>query len=218
MSDESLFREVDEEVRQEQYKKLWDRYGNLIIAVCLLVVAGVAGYKGWQYWELKQSQAAGESFFAAVKQAGEGKAGDAAAAFDKIGHSGYGTLARLREAAALASDGKTDDAVKIYDAVAADSAIDTPLRDLARVRAALVLADKASAADLETRVKPLDVADNPWRHAAREILAAAHWRASDYAAVDAQVKTILGDASTPPGVRQRAEMLSELLVPVLAKK
>ena len=32
LSDESLFREVDEEVRQEQFKKLWARYGNAIIA------------------------------------------------------------------------------------------------------------------------------------------------------------------------------------------
>ena len=45
MSDESLFREVDEEVRQEQYKKLWERYGNHIIALCLIVVAGVADRK-----------------------------------------------------------------------------------------------------------------------------------------------------------------------------
>ena len=33
MSDESLFREVDEEVRREQAKKLWDRYGTYLVAV-----------------------------------------------------------------------------------------------------------------------------------------------------------------------------------------
>ena len=58
MSDESLFREVDEEVRQEQFKKLWARYGNLIMGLCLLVIAGVAGFQGWTYWKLKQAQAA----------------------------------------------------------------------------------------------------------------------------------------------------------------
>jgi hypothetical protein len=33
LSDESLFREVDEEVRQEQFKKLWARYGKFVIGL-----------------------------------------------------------------------------------------------------------------------------------------------------------------------------------------
>ena len=38
-SDESLFREVDEEVRQEQLKRLWDRYGTYIVALCAVMMA-----------------------------------------------------------------------------------------------------------------------------------------------------------------------------------
>src|SRR5208282_5881036 len=34
-----IFQEVDEEVRREQLQKLWQRYGNLIIAGCILIVA-----------------------------------------------------------------------------------------------------------------------------------------------------------------------------------
>jgi len=60
VSDESLFREVDEEVRQDQLKKIWARYGNLIVAVCLALVAVVAGIKGWQYWQIRQSEQAAE--------------------------------------------------------------------------------------------------------------------------------------------------------------
>lgn len=218
MSDENLFREVDEEIRQEQFKKLWDRYGSLVIAVCLLVVAGVAGYKGWQYWQLKQSEAAGESFFTAARDASQGKAADAIAAFDRIDHAGYAKLATLRKAGVLAADGKADEAVKLYDTVAADGAADAPLRDLARIRAALVLVDTATPGDLEARVKSLDADGNPWRHAAREIMAAVHWRASDYAAAETQVKALLADPETPAGIRQRAQMLNEMLVPLLAKK
>ena len=62
MSDESLFREVDEEVRQDQLKKIWDRYGNIILAVCLAVIALVAGIKGWEYWQTKQAEAAAETY------------------------------------------------------------------------------------------------------------------------------------------------------------
>ena len=41
MSD--IFQEVDEEVRREQLKKLWDRYGNYVVAALVLVVAAVRG-------------------------------------------------------------------------------------------------------------------------------------------------------------------------------
>ncbi len=218
MSDESLFREVDEEVRQEQFKKLWARFGNLVIAVCFVVIAGVAGFKGWQYWQVKQSQEAGASFFAAAKLAADGKTEEARKQFEAIGHQGYAALARLRSANLLASQGKTEDALSIYDAVAFDQSADAALRDLARMRAALALADTATPADLEARVKSFDAAGNPWRHTAREIMAAAHWRSGNMTAADAHVQAILADPETPAGVRQRAMVLADLLAPQMGQK
>ena len=218
MSDESLFREVDEEVRQEQFQKLWARYGNLIMAACFAVVAGVAGFKGWQYWQVKQAEAAGETFFAAARLAGTGKADEAAKQYESISHAGYGVLAKLREANVLGAKGKTGDAVKIYDAIAADGSADAALRDLARIRAALALANTALPADLAGRLKGFDAAGNPWRHVAREAMAAALWRTKDYAGASKQVQAILGDGEAPAGLMQRAKVLSELLTPLLAKK
>ena len=218
MSDESLFREVDEEVRQEQFQKLWARYGNLIMAVCFAVVAGVAGFKGWQYWQVKQAEAAGEAFFAAEKLAATGKADEAAKQFQTISHAGYGVLARLREANVLVGQGKSADAAKLYDVIAADASADGALRDLARIRAALAVADTATPADLMGRLKTFDAAGNPWRHVAREAMAAALWRSQDYAGADKQVQAILADGQAPVGVLQRARVLSDLLAPLLAQK
>ena len=45
MSD--IFTEVDEEVRREQLKKLWERYGNYAIALAFLVVAAVAAWRAY---------------------------------------------------------------------------------------------------------------------------------------------------------------------------
>jgi len=218
LSDESLFREVDEDVRQEQYKKLWSRYGNLIVAGCALVIIAVAGYKGWEFWQVRQAEAAAETFFSAAKLAGSGKVEDAAKQFESIGHDGFAMLARIREANALADQGKAAEAVKIYDAVAADAAVGPALRDLARVRAALALGDSASPADLEARLKGFDEASSPWRHTAREIMAAAFWRNKDYSATDKQVQAILADPETPQGIRQRATLLADLLVPLAGSK
>ena len=58
LSDESLFREVDEEVRRQKLQDIWDRWGNIFIAVSVAVILVVAGYKGWQYWEHRQAEQA----------------------------------------------------------------------------------------------------------------------------------------------------------------
>ncbi len=116
----------------------------------------------------------------AVKLAGTGKADDGLKQLATVSHAGYAHLARLREAGILASQGKADEAVKAYDAVAADAATDPTLRDLAKVRAAYVLAESQTPDQLTARIGGFDSVGNPWRHAAREIIAIAAWRVKDY--------------------------------------
>jgi hypothetical protein len=50
-----LFDEVDEDVRRDQLKKLWDQYSIYIIVGALLIVAAVGGWRGYQYMEAKKA-------------------------------------------------------------------------------------------------------------------------------------------------------------------
>ena len=120
MSD--IFQEVDEEVRRERLQQLWERHGNLIVALALLIVLAVGGWRGYDWWENRKAAESGAAFEAAVALAESGKQDEAQAAFSKLakeGSSGYRILARFREAAELA---KTDPAaaVKAYDSLAAE--------------------------------------------------------------------------------------------------
>ena len=132
-----IFHEVDEEVRRERLKKLWDRYSIYIIALAVLFVAGIAAWRGYEYWEGKKAAAAGTAFESAMTLGESGKHAEAEAAFAKIAAeapSGYRTLARLQAAAELAQS-KRAEAVKAYDAIAADASVGSTLQDLAAVRA-----------------------------------------------------------------------------------
>jgi hypothetical protein len=207
-----IFREVDEEVRRERLQQIWDRHSGLIIAVALLVVLAVAGWRGYEWWEAKKSAESGTQFEAAVALAEEGKHPEAQAAFAKVaaeGSSGYRMLARFRETAELA---RTDQAaaVKAYDALAADSSLGRPLQDLAAIRAGLLLVDTASLADLNARLEPLTTPDRTFRHTARELLALAAWRTGDTAAAKRWFDMITTDADTPAGTRARIDVLIAL--------
>ena len=57
-----IFHEVDEEVRREQLKRLWDRYSIYFIALAVLIVAGIGAWRGYEYWVAKRAAAAGAAF------------------------------------------------------------------------------------------------------------------------------------------------------------
>lgn len=217
MSDESLFREVDEEVRQEQLKKLWAKHGNLITALVVGLVLAVAAYKGWQYWQLKQSEAAGATFFQATSLIAEGKHDEAEKLLGGITHTGFATLARFRTAADYAAQGKVAEAIKAYDALAADTAIDATLRDLARVRGGYLKVDSVAPEDLVKQLGDLDKDDGSWRLPVREIIGLSAYRTQQYQMADKYLNMVLADRETSAGMRQRVQMVEDLLTPLLDK-
>jgi hypothetical protein len=207
-----IFHEVDEEVRREKLKQLWERHGNLIVAFALLVVLAVGGWRGYDWWETQKAAESGAAFEAAVTLAESGKQAEAQEAFAKLakdGSSGYRVLARFREAAELAkSDGAA--AVKAYDALAADSGLGRAMQDLAGIRAGLILVDSAPLAELSPRLEPLTAADRPFRHSARELRAIGAWRLGDTAVAKRWFDLIASDIETPAGTRQRMDVLMTL--------
>jgi len=208
-----IFHEVDEEVRREQLQKLWERYSIHIIVLAVLIVAGIGGWRGYEWWLGKQAAAAGAKFEAAITLSDAGKHTEAEAAFTKLADgapAGYRTLARFRAAAELVPV-KPAEAAKAYDALAADASLSATLQDLATVRAAMLRLDNASFADMQLKLAPLAAADRPFRHTARELLALSAWRAHDNKAARKYIDMITGDLTAPPLMRVRAQTLSALI-------
>jgi hypothetical protein len=211
-----LFDEVDEEVRREQLKKLWDKYSIFIVAGALLVIAAVGGWRGYQYLEAKKAAEAGAAFDKAVELADANKPAEAEAAFNELAAkapAGYRMLARLRAAAEVTGrDPKA--AAKLYDDIAADRSIGAEQQNLARIRAAGLLVDSASYSEMLQRLESSTGPEATFRHTARELLALSAWRANDATAARKWLDLIANDGETPPSLRSRAEALQALLPPV----
>jgi hypothetical protein len=211
-TNDPIFAEIDEEVRWERYKQLWEQYGVYVIAVAAVIILGVGGWRGYQWWEARKAAEAGVAFEAAARLLEQDKYPEAEAAFAKIATdapSGYRVLARIREASALAQhDPKA--AVKAYDEAAASGSASQPLRDLANLRAGMLLVDTEPYNALLTRLEPLTANDRTFRHSARELLAFAAWRGNNSDALKRWVDMIVTDAETPATTRTRIDMLMAL--------
>ncbi|MEA2836939.1 MAG: hypothetical protein QOD89_1489 [Bradyrhizobium sp.] len=211
-----LFDEVDEEVRREQLKKLWERYSIFIIAGAILIIAAVGGWRGYQYLEAQKAAEAGAAFEAAAELSEQGKHAEAEAAFSKLAATapyGYRMLSRLRAAAEVATR-DPQAAAKLYDDIAADRSVGGSEQDLARIRAAGLLLDTTSYSDMLQRLEPATAPAATYRHTARELLALSAWRANDATATRQWLDIIANDGQTPAGLRSRAEALQALLPPV----
>ena len=211
-----LFDEVDEEVRRDQLKKLWDQYSIYIIALAILIIAGVGGWRGYQYLEAKKAAEAGAAFDKATELADQNKHTEAEAAFTDLAAKapyGYRVLSRLRAAAEVAARDKPA-AAKMFDDIAADSSVGASERDAARIRAAQLLLETTTYPNMVQRLEPATAPGATFRHTARELLALSAWRANDATAARKWLDMIANDGDTPPGLRSRAEALQALLPPV----
>jgi hypothetical protein len=214
MADDNFIREVNEEYRQDQAKALFEKYGVWAIGVAIVIILATAGWRGYEYWQSKQAAASGDAFSKALTLVNEGKTDDAVKALgdlEKDGHGAYPVLARLRAATVLANKGDYKAAIADFDAVAADKSIPQAIRDIASLRAAYLLVDHGSYADVAKRAEALTDDSNPLRFSAREALGLAAWKGGKNADALKLFDEISGDPTAPAAIRQRANMMAELI-------
>ncbi|HHZ08663.1 MAG TPA: tetratricopeptide repeat protein [Rhizobiales bacterium] len=214
MSDDSFIREVNEELRQDQAKALWDRYGPLVLGIAVAVVLVTAGWVAWDYWTSSRANKSGDDFSQALLLANQGRNDEALAALaalEKDGYGAYPLLARMRAATVLADKGDAAGAVAGFDAVAADGSVPASIRDMARLRAAYILVDSGVYADVAKRVETLTADGNPLRHSAREALGLSAWKEARAADALKLFEQVADDPTAPRNSRERATMMVELI-------
>ena len=102
---DEFLRKVEEEYRREQMAQIWKRYNGIIIAVVVLIVAGVGGWRFWQHMQETRAQEAAVRYEEALRLSSEDNGQEAQAAFENVvkedGSTCYAMLARFRLAAEL---------------------------------------------------------------------------------------------------------------------
>ncbi len=136
--------DLEEQEQLDQLKHFWNRYGNAITWLLILVLTGFAGWNGWQYWQRSQSAQASALYDEVDRAAKAGDTERLERAFgdikDKYASTLYAPQAALLTAKVLQEKGNAD-AAKAALAWVADKASDPGYQSLARLRLAGIALD-----------------------------------------------------------------------------
>ena len=112
-------------------------------------------------------------------------------------------LARFHAAAIATKDGKSDQALALYEDLAADTQLEPLFHDLAIVLAVQSQLDKGDPSVLTTRLEPL-LAESPWRVTAKDYSAHLALKVGDRAKAKQLFTDVTQDDRASPSQKQRA--------------
>ena len=205
---EPLEDEVNEELRRQQLKSIWDRFGVYIIGYAVLII--LSG--GWN--ELindlnnRLSKKETKAFDNALVHI---EKGNDSAGLDQLiklteGKTGYKGLALFRLSSESLAKGNYQEAINYLKKASLDKTLTNNLQVFAKIKAGLILVDNGSFSEVDVLLKDIIKNGGPFSFHAREIQALALIKNGRGLEAQEIFQEIANDASAPPVLARRAEI------------
>lgn len=204
---DSTIREVDDALREERTMRLVKTAAPALAVAFVLITGGVLGRQYWAGERERAAEAEAEIFVAAA-EAGDREAFDA---LISGASTGYGALARLREANLLKARGERAAAADVLGALARDGRATLALRRFATVQAAALVLGRESYEAMEARLAAVSLLESALGARAREILAFAAWEDGRLDEARTIFTDLVDDRALDARVADRAAAMLELL-------
>lgn len=132
---DEFLEEVENDIRQEKYYKLWEQYGKYVTSFITVSLVVLAGYSLWSNHQDRQQLRNSDYYIAAQRQMAEGKLSQALALLKEIQPAGflstaqastYHTLAKFSQGAILQEAGDQQNisqAIEIYQGLSQDKTL-----------------------------------------------------------------------------------------------
>ncbi len=153
--------DLQEQEQLDALKAFWNKYGNLVTWVLVLVLGAFAAWNAWNYWQREQGVKAGGMFEELERAAIAGDADKAGRIFGDL-KGNFPSTAFAQQGGLMAArvqfeKGQADNA-KASLAWVADNAIEEEIRTIARLRLAGL---QAEAKQYDEALKTLAAANAP---------------------------------------------------------
>lgn len=200
-------REVDDAVRQDEFKNFATRYGLWIAAVLII---GLGSLAGWIFYQNSQNEDSGirsEEYVAAVDSVRQNNLDGASKALDVLvdaKQDGYRAAAQMLQANIALEKDDPKAAIAGYDAIVGDDSLPQPFRDLALIRQTASEFDVLKPQEVIDRLKSLAVPGNPWFGSAGEMVAISYLNQDKSDLAGPLFAQLAKDDNVPSTIRSRA--------------
>ncbi|MBE6450837.1 MAG: tetratricopeptide repeat protein [Alphaproteobacteria bacterium] len=178
---DAFIQEVTEEVKNDNLKAFWNKYGLYIVLFVVISVSAAVGFETIKAWHQRQMQAKTESYIAAMVQ--DGNYENSIKALEKIAAGNYGIysqLARIQIADILFEQNKLNDALKMLEVMANNDELSPRVRSLASLKLATYKIDTATPDEIKALLEPVANANNAWTPLAKDMLAMVAIKTGDF--------------------------------------
>lgn len=209
---DAFIQEVNEDVKNDNFKVLWNRYGVFIIAFVVIAVSAAVSFEKIKSWKVEQNQFKTESYMTAAQL--QENSDDTIKALQKINQQDqgiFGDFAKLQIANVLFNQNKNDEALATLQSLVDDKQVNSEVKNIALIKIATYKVDELSRSEFETLVKPIIDANNSWTPIANDLLAMSAIKDGDIQTAKNIYENILKVKDLPESFRTKVQdMLSSI--------
>lgn len=149
LANDALINEVTEEVKNDQLKLLWDKYGLFVIIFVALSLTAAVSFETFRSWINKRNQEISNAFAVAISLQNQGRSDESLALLQNIakGSNLYADIAKLQAANIYMSQNKPDEAINILEKLANDESNNEQMKEIATIKLASYKIDSGAPAD-----------------------------------------------------------------------
>ena len=209
---DAFIQEVSEEVKNDNLKIFWDKYGLFVILFVVIAVSAAVSFETIKSWRDQKYQAQTENYLMSLQVAGNYDV--QLKALEKIAASDngiYSELARVQIATILFEQGKNDEGKQMLQTIADNDELNPKIRHLAALKLATYEVDTASYAEINSLLQPIIDAQNSWSPLATDLLAMSAIQNGDIETARSLYQGLLESGNISENFKNRIQdMLSTL--------
>ena len=214
INEDALLREVVEDVKSEQMRQMWNKYGLLIIIAVALILTAAISFESLKNWQIKKNQDLSNAYSIALSLQNQGRLDESLEIYTTLAEKAsgiYADIAKMQIANVYLEQGKRDEAFDVLQALIDNKSTLPQMRNIAALKLASYKLDtNAPAAEISALLQPLLANDNN-SDIATELMAMLFIREHNISQAKTEYEKIAASASASDALKARAQDMINLL-------